>query len=98
MIGFEPAEADEIIAVLKTVRGIGSVVEWMPDIPGLNCLSRLPLHPTWQDIAIRLLLAMIASAAIGFDDSPKVRGCADWKISRFAICCIQASIESSELL
>jgi len=41
---------------------------------------------------------MIASAAIGFDDSPKVRGCADWKISRFAICCIQASIESSELL
>jgi hypothetical protein len=71
LIGFEPAEADEIIAVLKTVRGIGSVVEWMPDIPGLNCLSRLPLHPTWQDIAIRLLLTMIASAAIGFDNSPK---------------------------
>jgi putative Mg2+ transporter-C (MgtC) family protein len=30
-------------------------------------LKSMPLHPTWQDIAIRLLLTMIASAAIGLD-------------------------------
>jgi DNA-binding response OmpR family regulator len=40
LMGFEPAEADSIIAVLKTVRGIGSVVGWAPNVPGLNSLSR----------------------------------------------------------
>src|SRR5277367_4296835 len=27
----------------------------------------MPLHPTWQDIGVRLLLTMIASAVIGLD-------------------------------
>lgn len=27
----------------------------------------MPLHPTWQDIALRLILTMIASAIIGFN-------------------------------
>src|ERR1700678_1067536 len=40
LMGFEPAEADSIIAVLKTVRGIGSVVGWAPNVLGLNSLSR----------------------------------------------------------
>jgi DNA-binding response OmpR family regulator len=39
-MGFEPAEADSIIAILKTVHGIGSVVGWFPNVPGLNSLSR----------------------------------------------------------
>ena len=29
----------------------------------------MPLHATWQDIAVRLILTMIASAIIGFDRS-----------------------------
>jgi DNA-binding response OmpR family regulator len=40
LMGFEPAEADSIIAILKTVHGIGSVVGWVPNVPGLNSLSR----------------------------------------------------------
>src|SRR6202050_1914393 len=27
----------------------------------------MPLHPTWEDIALRLILTLIASAIIGFD-------------------------------
>ncbi|HTW88961.1 MAG TPA: MgtC/SapB family protein [Candidatus Binataceae bacterium] len=27
----------------------------------------MPLHPTWEDIALRLIITMIASAIIGFD-------------------------------
>jgi putative Mg2+ transporter-C (MgtC) family protein len=32
----------------------------------------MPLHPTWQDIALRLILTMVAGALIGFNR--EVRG------------------------
>jgi len=31
----------------------------------------MPLHPTWQDIGLRLILSMLASAIIGFDRSAR---------------------------
>jgi len=56
-MGFESTEADSIIAVLRTVHGIGSVVGWVPDIPGLNSLSRFDA-------------CFINSSAIGSTEQP----------------------------
>ena len=39
LMGFEPAEADSIIAALATVRGIGHIVGGAPSIPGLDSFS-----------------------------------------------------------
>jgi DNA-binding response OmpR family regulator len=39
LLGFETAEADSIIAALRSVRGIGHVVGAAPNIPGLNGIS-----------------------------------------------------------
>lgn len=42
-MGFEPPEANSIIAALGTVRGIGHVIETAPAIPGLNSFSAFDL-------------------------------------------------------
>ncbi|WP_424673728.1 response regulator [Candidatus Binatus sp.] len=57
LMGFETPEADSILAVLGTARGIGHVVGAAPNIPGLNSFSPFDA-------------CFINASAIGIGDQP----------------------------